>query len=420
MSSDIERLQSDSSHFDFLKEFLVDINSISSAINVAENFAVRWQKFYQTGKVCLYFVPPVSSQTLEAVVVEELSHSRMLCLNAPVGTSVIPKTISNDFAILDAYDHIDWLFEQLDIEFDENRTKLIPLLSGGKAIGAVVFELHYPDDIELFEEKFQASSSVAATILGMALTQERQQHFAERFAQLISIPKDIKPRIASVENTLNCLAEMAAGAAHELNNPLAVISGRAQLLAEAEGDEEKKRILEQIYKNSREASTIIENLMGYAQPAEPKVASTDVRQMLDEAIELAQQKTNSEHINVQVEIAEGTKDVFIDSAQIVSAIANVISNAVESYEEKTGPIQIIAETMESGNSIKLQIIDAGCGMDLGTVQKATLPFFSVKTAGRKSGMGLAYAARFIQLNKGSLNITSQPGSGTTVTICLPC
>jgi two-component system NtrC family sensor kinase len=68
----------------------------------------------------------------------------------------------------------------------------------------------------------------------------------------------------------------------------------------------------------------------------------------------------------------------------------------------------------------VQIIDTGCGMDPETVQKVTRPFFSAKVAGRKRGMGLAYAARFIQLNKGSLNISSEAGSGTTVTICLPC
>jgi len=67
----------------------------------------------------------------------------------------------------------------------------------------------------------------------------------------------------------------------------------------------------------------------------------------------------------------------------------------------------------------LQVSDFGCGMDREIVQKATQPFFSAKPAGRKRGMGLAYAQRLIQLNGGSLNITSKPGVGTTVTIYLP-
>jgi putative nucleotidyltransferase with HDIG domain len=419
-SDENQRLQSDSSHLSFITEFLLGINSISSAMDIAENFAIRWQKFYQTGMVCLYLAPQRRSQTLEAVMVEELSHSRLLCLNAPIETSVIPKPIANNFAILNAYDYIEWLFEQLDVEFDVNRTKLIPLLSGGKAIGAIAFELSYPDDAKLFEEKFRTSISIAGAALGMALAQQRQQHFAERFVRLISTPKDTQTKIVPVENSLNSLVEITAGAAHELNNPLAVISGRAQLLAEAESDQEKKRILEQIYENSREASAIIANLMDFAQPPKPRPTRTDIKQMLDEAIEFAKQKTNSAHIDIQIEIAEGTESVFVDSAQIVSAIANIISNAAESYDEQTGPIKISAEAIETGDSIKVQITDSGCGMDPETIQKATQPFFSAKAAGRKRGLGLAYAARFIQINKGMLNIASKPGSGTTVTICLPC
>jgi len=419
LSGENRRLQSDSSHLDFITDFLLGINPISGASDIAEDFAARWQKFYQTGLVCLYLAPWRRSQTLEAVVVESLSQSRMVCLNAPAETSVIPKTIANNFAILNAHDHIDWLFEQLDVDFDVNRTKLMPLLSGRKAVGAIAFELNYPGDVELFEEKFRTSASIAGVVLGMALAQQRQQHFAERFARLISKPKDTQTRAATAENSLNALAEMAAGAAHELNNPLAVISGRAQLLADAESDQEKKKILEQIYKNARETSAIIEDLMSFAEPPEARAAQTDIKQMLDEAIQLARQKTNAEHLDVQIAAAEGIESVFVDSAQVVSAIANVISNAVESYGDKPGPIKITADTTESGDSVKLQISDTGCGMDAETVQKATQPFFSVKPAGRKRGMGLAYAVRFIQLNKGSLNIASEPGSGTTVTICLP-
>jgi signal transduction histidine kinase len=66
---------------------------------------------------------------------------------------------------------------------------------------------------------------------------------------------------------------MAAGAAHELNNPLAVISGRAQLLAEAEGDVEQREILKQIWENAREASGIIEDLMSFAEPPQPRIAA---------------------------------------------------------------------------------------------------------------------------------------------------
>ncbi|MHC4362970.1 MAG: sensor histidine kinase, partial [Planctomycetota bacterium] len=85
-----------------------------------------------------------------------------------------------------------------------------------------------------------------------------------------------------------------------------------------------------------------------------------------------------------------------------------------------GPIKITADADSSGRSVTLQISDLGCGMDAETVRKATQPFFSGQAAGRKRGVGLAHAKRFIELNHGSLSIASEPGTGTTATILLPC
>jgi signal transduction histidine kinase len=139
--------------------------------------------------------------------------------------------------------------------------------------------------------------------------------------------------------------------------------------------------------------------------------------LLDEAVQLTSQKTKVENIDVQMAIDDSVENVLVDSGQIVSAIANVLSNSIESYGGNIGPIKVTVNT--DGSFVRLQITDAGCGMDAETLQKATQPFFSAKPAGRKRGMGLAHAQRFVQLNKGSLDITSEPGKGTTVTILLP-
>ncbi|HUW18959.1 MAG TPA: HDOD domain-containing protein [Sedimentisphaerales bacterium] len=424
------RLRTASSHFDFIKDFLSSIDSNSAPIEVAENFAVRWQKFYQTGMVCLYLVPPAGSQTLEAVVVETLARARTVYLKVPADSPVIPKQSASKFAILDAGDYVGWLFEQLDADFDLSQTKLLPIASNGKVIGAIVFELRYPGDIELFQENFRATACAAGSVLDMAFNWASQQHFAEQFAQLLTGPIDelVKPAAETAAkqvppegapDSFSALAEIAGGAAHELNNPLSVISGRAQLLAESESDPEKKRILRQIQENSRNISQIINDLMTFAKPASPRPAQANIRQIIDEAIQLASQKTRVEHINVQTELADGLQNVFADSAQIVSAVANIICNSLESYTGDMGPIKIAAEAEESGGPVKLKISDLGRGMDAEALKKATQPFFSGRPAGRKRGMGLAHARRLIELNKGSLRITSRPGSGTTVTILLP-
>jgi len=223
------------------------------------------------------------------------------------------------------------------------------------------------------------------------------------------------------------LAEMAAGVAHELNNPLSVITGRAQLIAQAETDGQKRNALERIAENAREAASVVEELMAYAQPPEPRVGLADIHQIIDEAIELAGQKTGAEHINTQVHVTKEIAKVLVDSAQIASALANIIANAVESYTDAMGPVKIAAEPSSPpaagrsgpGAGVRLQVSDLGCGMDEATRKKAASPFFSAKPAGRKRGMGLAFASRLIQLNGGTLEIESELDHGTTVTVTLP-
>jgi putative nucleotidyltransferase with HDIG domain len=417
-------LQTTLSHFDFTKEFLLSIDSNAEPIDIAENFAVRWQKFYQTGSVCLYLAIPSDPQFLKAVVLESPSQAKTVLLNAPADTPAIPQAITNSFAILNAGDYADWLFEQLDVEFDLGHTKLVPLLSGRKVIGAIVFELHYPAETEQFEEKLKISASIAGAVLGLAFACAQQQRLAELFAQSLTLPADIQPPPrpspgdAGFASALDALAEMAAGAAHELNNPLSVIQGRAQILADSETDPEKKQTLRQIRQNASEISAIIDDLMAFASPSKPKPGWTSHRQILDEAIQLASRKTGVEHIDVRIEVAGDVKNVFVDSAQIASAIANIIANSIQSYADSTELVKITASA-DKGGFVRLTIADVGCGMDAETLQKATYPFYSNQTAGRKRGMGLAHAARLVQINGGSLSITSQPGEGTTVTILLP-
>ena len=412
------RLANGSNHFDFITDFLSSINSAAGAIDIAESFAVCWQKFYQTGTVCVYLVSPHGSQMLEAVVVENLSQTKTVLLNVPADSAPIPRMLVKDFAIVNAQYRIDWLFEQLDADFDMRQTKLAPLFSGGKAVGAIVFELRYPSDLKLLEERFKAVTSIAGSILDMASASGGRQRFAEQFARLLGRAASARQQPGPTDS-LTVLAEMAGGAAHELNNPLSVISGRAQLLAESETDPGKKRTLKQIQENTDELSAIVGDLMSFARPRGPRPERTDIKKMLDEAVQLTNRKAGAEHINVQIEVAGGLEDVFVDSAQIASAIANILCNSLESYSGEVGPIKITVDADPSSGLVKVAISDFGCGMDAETLQKATWPFFCSRAAGRGRGMGLAHAQRLIELNGGRLEITSQPGEGTTVTILLP-
>jgi putative nucleotidyltransferase with HDIG domain len=420
-------LQSASSYLGFAQEFLRSVCPDVAAVDIAEDFAKRWQRFFQTGTVCLYLTAGSHDGVVDAAIVEALGHSHKTVVRTPEDGALLPKSIAGKFMLLEAQDRIDWLLEQLEVDFNCGQARLLPLLSDGQVVGVLAFELSYPADAALFAERFEMAASMAGAVLGLALTKEGQEHWAERFAQtdgVCSVPVralETTPYGVTtngpVDTCVEALAEMAAGVAHELNNPLSVIAGRAQLLAQAEGDGQKRHVLDVIQENAREASSVVDDLMSYAQPAPPRMAKTAVGQIIEESVQLAGRKAGAEHINAQVHISPEVKNVLADSAQVVVAVANIIANSIESYVDPMGPVKITAEP--AGEGLRLQINDLGCGMDENTVRKATSPFFSAKPAGRRRGMGLAYASRLVRLNRGTLEIESRPQHGTTVTITLP-
>jgi putative nucleotidyltransferase with HDIG domain len=434
LAEQVRNMQADSSHFGFIRDFLLSTDPNGLAIEAAGNFASRWQKFYQTGMAFIYLIEPGSSRKIDAVVIETIEKSRVVTLNVPSDVPLIPRDIEDKFAILDAADHTGWLFEQLEVQFDLDESKIVPLLSAGKAVGALIFELRYPQDVERFADHFAAAASVGGAVLDMLVSSSRQERLTEHFAQLFTVLKSPEPEPEPVvkaepeqeaapsqsPGSLDALAEMAAGAAHELNNPLSVISGRAQLLSAGETDPDKSRMLRQIRENAGDISAIIEDLMAFANPQTPKPEQTAVKPILNDAVQFAAQKAETDHINVQLEVGDDVPEIFVDSSQIVPAIANIICNSLESYKDKTGPIKIVAEADSTADVVNVQVSDLGRGMDSATIGKASQPFFSAHSAGRKRGMGLSHAQRLVELNKGRLEIQSDADGGTTVTVSLPC
>jgi putative nucleotidyltransferase with HDIG domain len=380
-------------------------------------WAGQWQRFFQTSKVCLFLVPGPQDQFVETVVISNLMESNRALLEQPNHGQIIPETIGLEQGIYAIHEAFDWLFEQLDLEFNPIQTKFMPLLFGGELLGGLIFELNYPIDGKAHESLFIHLASVGSTLLHAVLARQYHEMLSD---ELVSLKLD--PAIQDVGgkgHLVAALAEMAAGFAHELNNPLSVVAGRAQLLAEDEHDEEKKRVLRQIQENTHAISLMVDDLISYAEPSAPRPNHTAVGQILDEAVQLAQHKAGREDWSISVQIDPDVDELFVDSAQIASALANILVNSVEAYRDDIGDIKVHVEENDLRSHVKIEVRDFGCGMDQDTLEKAATPFFSGKPAGRQRGMGIAYTVRIVELNKGRFSMTSRVNEETLVTIWLP-
>jgi hypothetical protein len=126
LSSEDRSLQTASGYLGFAREFLQGVRPNVAAVDIAEDFARRWQRFFQTGTVCLYLTAGSHDGVVDAAIVEALGHSHKTVVRPPQGDSLLPKPIAGRFALLEARDHIDWLLDQV-VDFNSDQARLAPL-----------------------------------------------------------------------------------------------------------------------------------------------------------------------------------------------------------------------------------------------------------------------------------------------------
>ena len=215
------------------------------------------------------------------------------------------------------------------------------------------------------------------------------------------------------------LAEVASGAAHELNNPLAVISGRSQLLAAKETDQEKKEALKVIDEQTRTASEIVSDLLAAVRPGEASAEPTEVVPIIRKLCAALAGKAQESNSKVNCELSEDLPRAFIDPEMFEQSLLEILKNALASLGDKTGTIEVRCGMDETQEKLLLEVADSGIGMEADVAEKAFLPFFSGAKAGRGRGLGLTRAKAFVEANGGRLWLSSHPGQGTTVRMLLP-
>ena len=208
---------------------------------------------------------------------------------------------------------------------------------------------------------------------------------------------------------LEAIAEIASGAAHELNNPLAIISGRAQLMREKSDDPKARDVWNQIISETSRISDIITLLMEFGSPPPPSLEVVDLQDMLKDV------SSASEQVSL-----DGTCDesisVLCDRRQLRYSLDEVIKNGIAAGEAVS--IEVSIDVTAQGN-VEIVVTDDGDGINSEIIDDIFTPFFSYRSAGRSTGLGLSVAWRYITMNGGDIKVSSEPGRGTVVRIIVP-
>lgn len=218
---------------------------------------------------------------------------------------------------------------------------------------------------------------------------------------------------------LESLAEFAAGAGHEINNPLATISGRVQLLLRTETDPEKRRALETIGGQAYRIRDMIGDVMLFARPPEPEPESLDVAEAVRSVVEKL--SADIERSGCQLDLhSDDSVPIWADPQQLKIVIENLLRNSLEAAEGTTTiAIRCRATTEDDQPFAELTVTDNGTGLSELDRQHLFDPFYSGRQAGRGLGFGLSKCWRIVSNHGGRIDVKSEPQGETEFCVTWP-
>lgn len=304
-------------------------------------------------------------------------------------------------------------------------------------IGCHLLEMVYEDDRDLVQEKFLAALAgrpqtyemryidysgmlCYARVDNSPLVVDGETTGVLGIARDITVQKEERERVARADK-LRALGQLASGVAHDFNNSLAAILGRAQLLRRQTEDEALVRNLEIIQTAAEDAAATVRRIQTFARKSTAKEFELlNVNSLLNDAIEITRTRWQNDALLRGLEYqvtfsASGDHFAYASASELREVFVNLIVNAVDAMPQG-GRLEIGCE--RKGNRLYLTFADNGSGMPEDVRQKIFEPFFTTKGA-QGTGLGLSVSYSIIERHEGSISVTSQINGGTTFSIDLP-
>lgn len=264
--------------------------------------------------------------------------------------------------------------------------------------------------LELLAEEPAVLAEVAHLLQKAAENQARLDQLEEAFEATL------------LQEKLAAMKELAYGASHEINNPLANIATRAQALTAEESDPEKRRKLAVITSQAYRAHEMISDMMLFAKPPAPVKEAVDLVPLCQRGIEELKSLSERQGIHWEVNLPEEPLVASVDKNQFAVVLRALGQNAIDVLQTG-GKVQVTLSAgslQKSGKqAIVLSVRDNGAGLSERAKRHLFDPFFSGREAGRGLGFGLSKCWRIVELHQGEIEVQSEPGHGVQVWVRLP-
>jgi signal transduction histidine kinase/iron only hydrogenase large subunit-like protein len=218
---------------------------------------------------------------------------------------------------------------------------------------------------------------------------------------------------------LASMGQLAAGVAHEINNPLGTVLIYAHvLLKEMKQDDPRRQDIEMITREADRCRNIVSGLLDFSRQNKPQNRLTDVNALVAETLALVEKQEQLAGVKVETRFAPDLPSTVLDAEQMKQAFINILKNSGEAMPEG-GTLTVTTSASGNGKTISISFSDTGCGIPEGNLERIFHPFFTTKQIGRGTGLGLAIVYGIVKMHRGGISVDSRLGDGSTFTITLP-
>ncbi|HEU4371331.1 MAG TPA: MASE4 domain-containing protein [Methylomirabilota bacterium] len=262
----------------------------------------------------------------------------------------------------------------------------------------------------------------ASFVLAVLLIENGRLYF-ELDRQNRSLENTVRERTAQLlqSEKVATMGSLLAGVAHELNNPLAVLMGQADLLRRGAKDPALVQRAGKITAAAERCGRVVKNFLALARQRPPERGNVVLNQVVAEAVELLAYELRTDSITVSLDLADDLPPLWADAHQLHQVLVNIVANAHQAMRSSPAPreVSITTRSDPARQRVHLDLTDNGPGIPPEIRAKIFEPFFTTKPAGQGTGLGLSLCRSIVEEHGGAITVESEPGRGTTFAITLP-
>jgi two-component system NtrC family sensor kinase len=267
----------------------------------------------------------------------------------------------------------------------------------------------FPGELSTSVLRDAAGNWIGHITISRDITERRQAEMREK-----QLREELyrSSRLASV-------GELAAGVAHEMNNPLTGILGFSQRLLRKSADDNTKESLELIHNEAERAAKVVKNLLTFARRREPKKEYSGINDILKTTLDLRAYELKTGNIEVILDLAANLPQIMVDFYQIQEVFLNIILNAEQAMIEAHGGGKLTIKSEEIEDYIRISFTDDGPGIPAENLDRLFDPFFTTRGERGGTGLGLSLCHGIVAEHGGRIYARSKAGKGATVFVQLP-